>query len=103
MGDDGVRDRLRKTLAIDSERGACRHATRFGSAHDQRAETSHLFLEKTDRVIQFVAAKRITADEFGELIGFVNGGWPHWPHFVQRDRNASRCHLPGGFASGETA
>ena len=89
MPRDRVGDGLREPLAIDGQRGAGRHAARFGRAHDERAETPHLFLQQADGVIELVAAERIAADELGEAIGLVDGGGTDRPHLVERDRHAA--------------
>ena len=98
-----ARDLAGKTLAVHGERGAGRHAAGLGGAHDERAEPPHFFFQKADRVVQFVAAEGVAADELRETVGLVNGGRPHGPHFVQPDRHAPRGCLPGGFGSGQPA
>ena len=103
MRRDRIRHAAEKPLAIDGERGAGRHAGRVGGAHDDRAEPPHLLLQQTDRVIEFVAAKGIAADEFGELIGLVDRGGAHRPHLVNGDRHTAFGRLPRGFAARQTA
>ena len=62
-------DSARKSLAIDGEGRARRDARRIGGAHDDRSQPAHLFLQQTDGVVELVAAKRVAADELGEVAG----------------------------------
>src|SRR5262245_44899674 len=103
MAGDVARDDGRKLFAIDRQRGARRHAARLRRPHHERSEPPHFFLQKTDGVIELVAAERIAAHELRETISLVDRGRPNGPHLVQRDRHAARRGLPGGFGSGKTA
>jgi len=90
-------------LAIDGQGRACRHPAFVRDSHHERAETAHLFFQQANRVIEFVAAKRVAADQFGESIGLVDGGRADRPHFVKRHGHTARRSLPGCFRSGEPA
>jgi hypothetical protein len=68
------------------QRGAGRDAALVGDGHHQRVQAPHLLLEETDGVVQLVAAKRIRADQLGQLFRLVDGRGPHRPHLVQDDR-----------------
>ena len=74
--------------------------TRLASAARMTSEPSRRIssFEQADGVIELVAAEGVAADELGEAVGLVDGGRPHRPHLVQRDRHAARGGLPGGLA-----
>ena len=92
-----------RMIAIDGKRCSRGHPVGVRRTHDQRAETTHLFFQQADGVIEFVAAQRVGADELSEAIGLVNGGRSHRPHLVQHDADAQRRGLPRRFAPGQAA
>ena len=53
--------------------------------HHQRAKTTHLFFQQADGVIEFVAAQRVGADQFGKPIGLVDCRRAYRPHLVKDD------------------
>jgi hypothetical protein len=89
MRGDGLGHQRRETFAIDRQRCARRHARRVGRAHDERPEPTHFLFEKADRVVEFVAAEGVAADELGELVGLVNKRRSDRPHLVQDDPHAT--------------
>jgi hypothetical protein len=88
---------------VTAERRACRHARGIGRTHDQRTKPPHLLFEKSNGVVEFVAAKRVAADELGEPIGLVNSRRMDRPHFMKGDIDAQRSSLPGRLAAGKAA
>ena len=94
---------LGKHVAIDRERGARGHPRHVGRPHHDRSEPPHLFLDKTDGVVDLVGAKRIAADELSQAIGLVHGRRAHGPHLVDGDIHAQLRGLPRGFAPGQPA
>ncbi len=93
-----------KTVAVDGQRAAGGELVRIGRAHDQRAEVAHLGVQQADGApLRIVGAEGIGANKLGELPGLVGGGRAGRPHFVQHDRYAAACDLPGGFGTGEAS
>ncbi len=88
-----------ETIAVDRERRARRHARCVRGAHHQRPKPAHLLFQEADRVVEFVAAERIAADQFREPIGLVNGRRTHRPHFMNRDRHTESRRLPRGLTA----
>ncbi len=88
MRTHGVRDSLRKQVTIHGERRAGGHTMRIGGAHDDGSQAPHFFLEQANRVVQFVAAKGVRADELGESIRLVNSGGTDGAHLVHDHADA---------------
>src|SRR5439155_6455044 len=103
MLDERSRDGLRESLAIDRERGAGGHATRFRRAHHERTKAPHFLFQQTDGIIELVAAKRIAADELRQPIRLVHRGRTRRPHLIERHGYAARRRLPCGLGTGEPA
>src|SRR5439155_5943111 len=103
MLDERSRDGLRESLAIDRERGAGGHATRFRRAHHERTKAPHFLFQQTDGIIELVAAKRIAADELRQPIRLVHRGRTRRPHLIERHGYAARRRLPCGLRTGEPA
>ena len=94
----------RKAVAVDRQRAAGRHLIGVGRLHDQRAEPAHFLVQQADGIVVLVVgAEGIGADQFGQAIGLVGGGFALWPHLVQGHRDAGFGELPGGFGTGQAA
>ena len=81
---------------VDGERRAGRHARGIRRAHDQRAEPPHFLLEQSDSVVDLVTAKRVAADELGQLVGLMHGRLPHRPHLVDGHIDTDSTARPFG-------
>jgi hypothetical protein len=53
--------------------------------------------------LRVVGAKRIRADKFGELRGFMDSRCASRTHFMQHRRHAAARYLPSGFATRKAA
>ena len=103
MRGDGRGHAFREAIPVDGERRTGRHAAGVGDTHDEGAEPPHFLLEEADRVVDLVAAKRVTADQLGEAVGLVHRRRPDGPHLVQHDGGAARGRLPGGLSARKPA
>src|SRR3954447_5501948 len=102
MRREAIVHRRGKTVPIDGQRRAARHARRVRRLEDHRAEEAHLGLEEPMRVRRLRALERVRADELREPIGLVRGGRANRPHLVHDDVMAALRELPRGFAACET-
>ena len=96
MGGDRRRDMRRKSRPVDGERAARRQLMRVGRGHDQRIEAAHFAMQHADGArLRIIGAKRIGADEFGEIARAMRRRLPHRAHLVQDDAQTSWraiCH-----------
>ena len=98
------RHSLRKSVAVDRQRAACRKLVAVAHRHDQRAGAPHLGVKQPDGVrLRIVGAERIGADQLSEILGLVRRRRHRRPHLVQHDRHAGFGELPGGLRAGKSA
>ena len=88
MRGDGRGDGVGEAFTVDGQGRPGGHTARLGGAYYQGTQPPHLLFEEPDGVVDLVAAKRVTADQFGEPVGLVHGGAAHRAHLVQRNRQA---------------
>ncbi|XMD21164.1 hypothetical protein BRUC_0892 [Brucella melitensis] len=95
---------LRKAFTVNGQRTASGNLMGIRASHDERSGKAHLGMENTDGVgFCVVGAEGVGADELCKLFGLVRIGAANRAHFVQHDRYAGLCDLPGGFAAGKAA
>jgi hypothetical protein len=102
VGQKSLRDGSGKADAIDGQRTSGRHLVRVRHPHDERIELAQLTMEHADSIcLGIVGAKRIRADEFGQIRRTMGGRCAFGAHFVQNNRDPSSGDLPGRFRAGE--
>ena len=100
---DALGDDLGEAFPIDRQRPTRRHGGLIGHAHDEGVEQAQFGFEEPRGPIGQVAAQRVGADQFGQLIGRMRGRIADRTHFVQHHVDAAFGRLPRRFTSGESA
>jgi hypothetical protein len=87
-------DHIREAGPVDRERGAGRDTGVGRGPEHEGTEPAHLLLQEAHRVIEFVAAERVAADELRQPVGLVHRGRPRGTHLVQHHAHAAPGSLP---------
>ena len=78
-----LRNFLRKAVAVNSQRAACRHLMRIGTGHDQRVHAPHFVVDQPHGIgCGIIRAKRIGADKLRKSIGLMGVCAFYRAHFV---------------------
>ena len=88
--------------AVDGQSAASRDAVRIGCVHDERAQTTHFFLQEADGVFDIGCPQGVAADEFSKIFCMVCRRRFDRPHFDEFYWNAAADELPGSFRTGQT-
>ena len=97
-------DRIRESVAVNSQRAPRRDLVGIAAGHDQGICQPHFGMQQADRIaFGIVGAEGIGADEFRKGVGLVRVSAAHAAHFVEDHRHAGIRRLPRRFRSGEPA